>query len=76
MGDGEEEVQNSGYVISACGGRAGVSWVWKARQEVTGVWKYQVNSAEDIGIGTEKAHTTDTRMASGHDGQASEGVRT
>jgi len=29
-----------------------------------------------MGIGTGKAHTTDARMASGHDGLAWEGVRT
>jgi len=46
------------------------------RQEVTSIWKDQVNSAEGIGIGTGKAHTTDARIASGHDGLASEGVRT
>jgi len=76
MGECEEEGQNSGYVISACGWRTGVLCVWKARQEVPGVWKDQVNRAEGIGIGTGKAHTTDARMASGHDGLASEGVRT
>ena len=31
---------------------------------------------EGIGIGTGKAHTTDARIASRHDGLASEGVRT
>jgi len=46
------------------------------RQEVTGVLKDQVKSAEGIGIGTGKANTTDARMASGHDGLVSEGVRT
>jgi len=76
MGECEEEVRNIGYVISACGWRAGVSSVGKARPEVTGIWKDQVNSAEGIGIGTGKVHTTDARMASGHTGLASEGVRT
>jgi len=46
------------------------------RQEVTVVWKDHVNNAEGIGIGTGTAHTTDARMASGHDGLGSEGVRT
>jgi len=36
----------------------------------------QVNSPEGIGIGTGKAHTTDPRMVSGHDGLVSEGIRT
>jgi len=68
MGECEEELQISGNVISASGWRLGVSCVWKAQQEVTGAWKDKVNSAEDIGIRTGKEHTTDPRMASGHDG--------
>jgi len=76
MGEYEEEVQNSGYVISPCGERVGLSSVGKARPEVTGVSKDQVNSAEGIRIGTGQAHTTDASMTSGHDGLASEGVRT
>jgi len=46
MGDCEEVVENSGYVISASGCRAGVSQVGKARYELPGHWKHLVNSTE------------------------------